>query len=357
MICKNQIKVLIVNRRFTTIYALVILLSLLISFTSEAQVIDEPEKKYASPSVKNMPLGKAFEFKYHIQSSFDIDAEGKTGNIGNAESKIGKMDNFEFDLKLPLFLRDKTILITGLEFNFDEYNFRNSENLSFEFFRVLDNEQLRVRKLKFYLTRSLNEKQFLFFRTTIGINGEIDAIEDVSVHRFLKYSLLGIYGWKYDNLTAYGVGIFFNFTLGRPSVFPIFLWNKYLNSRWGFESRLPAKFTMRYTPNPKYIINFGYKVDGASYRISTNEQPLAGLADLELRKSELRFFAGAERQIYDFIWAGVSAGFRQNLVFDVTNNDLFKDADIIENNLAGSFFFEFSIFIVPNQTIKNALKN
>ncbi|MDX5348426.1 MAG: hypothetical protein LPJ89_05910 [Hymenobacteraceae bacterium] len=68
---------------------------------------------------------------------------------------------------------------------------------------------------------------------------------------------------------------------------------------------------------------------------------------MELRKTEVRPLVRWEREIYDFLWFGVEAGYRYNYRFNAYDGETRTADPIIENNLKGTGFANLEIFLVP----------
>ncbi|MFK7908495.1 MAG: hypothetical protein AB8B69_25410, partial [Chitinophagales bacterium] len=89
------------------------------------------------------------------------------------------------------------------------------------------------------------------------------------------------------------------------------------------------------------------KLDGASYRLSFNNGPLSEHEMVELRRTELKYFVTYEREIHDFLWMGISAGYRSSLDFNISKNR-FRDGNILMDSKAQTApFLNFSVFLVP----------
>ena len=183
------------------------------------------------------------------------------------------------------------------------------------------------------------------------VNGDFNETGPLPLARFFKYTASGLYGWKKDEFTAWGIGLYFSYTFGRPAIYPAFLWNKTFNEKWGIEALLPASFFLRHNLTNKSILLAGYDVDGESYHINIDDPPLSAIKTLELRKSEVKLSLTYEQEIYDFLWFSVATGYRLNINFDLSKDNSFSNAKIVDNDINNTPYFSISLFAVPPQKL------
>ena len=96
------------------------------------------------------------------------------------------------------------------------------------------------------------------------------------------------------------VGLSRTYRAGELNYIPVVMYNwTATNRKWGVETLFPAKGDVRYNFNPRSMLFFGFDLEGNTYRIGNQGQALPDpLADLELRRSELRFRFKYERPNY-----------------------------------------------------------
>ena len=86
---------------------------------------------------------------------------------------------------------------------------------------------------------------------------------------------------------------------------------------------------------------------GASYRLDNEGTVFSNYNKLHLFRSELRYTLNYEREIHDWLWFGIEAGYRQNLRFNLTNGPRGRADVIIRNTLRDAPVVNASIFVVP----------
>lgn len=124
--------------------------------------------KWANHVIENMPLGRGLDINYSRIFKSNLVAESKVSRLTNNEVQTENFDNLEFDLKFPIYVGERTQVIGSGEYTYDRIQFRNNATNNYELFEILNKKELRSRKLKFYVTHSLNRENFLKFRTFLA---------------------------------------------------------------------------------------------------------------------------------------------------------------------------------------------
>lgn len=305
----------------------------------------------ASPGVEGNRKGKAIEFNYSMFPAFGITSDSKIEGLNDSEAKFDQAKSLEFKLKVPVILKPRTKVITGISYKYEEYKFNNPQSLDYPLYENLEDKHLKSLSLDFYLLRSLKNYHFFLSKSGLELNGDFSDDSSLPFTRFLKYSVSGLYGWRKDKNTAYAFGLYLSYTFGRPRIYPAFLWNKTFNEHWGIEALLPANFYLRYNISPSTILVGGFDVEGASYHLNLDTPPLSQIKTLELRKSDIRLLMTLEQEIYDFLWFSITGGYRFNINFNLDKNNDFSNDIILENNIENTPFVMFSIFAVPPQSL------
>lgn len=305
------------------------------------------EADEASASVIGNRKGKAIEINYTAFPSFNITSDSRFEGLEDAHGEFETAKAVEFKLKIPIILKSRTKIISGLKYKYEKYTFKEPENISYDLYKNLQEKHLRSIDLDFYLSRSLRNYHFFLSKVGLELNGDFGEESHLPFTRFIKYSISGLYGWKHDKYTSYGFGLYLSYTFGRPRIYPAFLWNKTYNQKWGIEAILPANFYLRHNLSEKSILIAGYDVEGDSYHIVLDDPPLSEIKTLELRKSDIRLLLTYEQEIYDFLWFSISGGYRFNINFNLSEDNDFSNDIILKNNIDNSPFLQLSIFAVP----------
>ena len=305
-----------------------------------------------SATVPGMPLPKGMEFNYQRFSGADLRSIPISGGFVEDEATIDGVSSFQFQLKVPIILKPKTTLLFGIDYNERRYNFENPSQLESSLLQQIERVTLKSREATLYYNTALDRKHFLSARVDLALNGNIQNLDGNRFTSFIRFSTAAIYGWKPHENLAHGIGLYLNYNLGRPSVYPVFLWNKKLNNRWGIESKLPANFKFRRDFGEKSRLYMGYAIDGGSYVINGKFEPLSNFETAELRRSDVAFEVSYEREIYDFIWFMAGAGYSYNINLRVSEENSFNNESLVKNEVDPNFVFNFSLFIVPTEGLK-----
>ncbi len=263
--------------------------------------------------------------------------------FGDSRAEVSTNRRLRLKLNVPLTFNPKLRLALGLSYAHEQFRFEDIQDTNYPLYDRLEDKSLRSIGMRFYLKRDLENGKFIKSRFGVDLNG--DKITAIGFSRFFKGNISVVYGKQRDPYTEIAYGIYAGYDLGIPSVFPVFNYNKILNSRWMLELLLPKSAKIIYTPDVKTQFNARIEVSGASYHMQ--EEVLPGYTNLELRQSELRLFIGMNREVYDFLWASVGLGAQRNLNFFVSERRQRRRNAIISANPFTAYTLEFTVYLVP----------
>lgn len=305
-----------------------------------------------SARVPGMPLPKGIELNFQRLAGSEIRAIPVSGGFAADEAMIDGVTFWQAKLKLPLVLKPRTSLLIGFDYSERRYEFESPVALESSVFKEIQTETLKSREVTLYYNKALDRKHFISARMDMALNGDLKRIDDQRFTSFIRYSAAAMYGWQPHKNLAHGVGIYLNYTLGRPSVYPVFLWNKKLNDRWGIEAKLPANFKLRRDLSENSRLYVGYAIDGGSYVINGRFEPLSSFETAELRRSDIALRMNYEHRVYDYLWFKAGIGYSYNINLRVSEENTFNNESLIRNEVKPSVLFDFSLFVVPTEGLK-----
>jgi hypothetical protein len=304
------------------------------------------ETPYCNPSVVGLPRAKALILKYELQPDYKIMSTGKSGSYGNSDGKINRNRRLDFRLRFPIINKPSLTIAAGIKYTHEEFRFENTTGNTYDLYKDLEDRPLKSLGLHFYVVKPTRTKKYFILRASFDLNGDYTS-GNIGKLNFLKFSISPLIGWKQTENLSYAVGVSYGYTFGVPLIIPVFSINKNFNCHLGIESLLPVNLRLRYTPNPKNFFYTGVELAGSSYRLESRGTAFSAYNKLHLFRSELRFTANYEREIYDWIWFGIEAGYRNNIFFNLTNGSRSRSDIIIENRLKAAPLINVSLFAVP----------
>lgn len=311
-------------------------------------------QEFAVPSVLGSGPSKGVVAHYERLGNFSISTKLRDQNPeARATTTVTKNARAFIKAYAPLINHPHLKLILGVNYDREEFQFKNPNASTF--YRDLEDKGLKVLGAQLAAIRPVDQVHWYIARVKGELNGDYTSSE-LSVPDYLKVSAEFIYGWKRSPTFAWGVGAQLGYTFGRQSIYPVILYNRTWNNRWGVESLFPARVSVRYNLSPTTLLFAGYTVDGYNYNIKLREPLQNGLQTLILRQTELKPRVRLEREIYDFVWVGLEAGYRYNASFNALDEEGNKGFSllrgsprprIIDNTLGGAPYASVEIFLVP----------
>ncbi|RIY10045.1 hypothetical protein D0T11_10930 [Hymenobacter rubripertinctus] len=312
-------------------------------------------QEFAVPSVVGQGPSKGLIAHLEGLADFKINSDlNDQTPAGKASSTVVKNRRAFIKGYIPVWNHPHLKVILGFNYDREEFQFQNPDNASF--YRNLEDKGLKTVGTQLAVIRPVDEVHWYLARVKGELNGDYTSSE-LSIQDYLKMSGEFIYGWKRSPYLSWGVGAQVGYTFGRQSIYPVILYNRTFNPRWGVESLFPARVTVRRNLNAKTLLFGGYTVDGMNYNIKLREPLANGLQTLILRETELKFRLRLEREIYDFLWFGIEGGYRYNVNFnavDAASNErtlpqLFSGSRnrVVQNTLGTVPYASIEVFLVP----------
>ena len=253
-------------------------------------------------------------------------------------------------------LRDYTNFILGAKYRYEEYHFEQKPE-DYPLYRELENKHLNYLSLDLYLDHKLVKNRFTTIKGGVQLIGDYNK-DEINLERFLKYTITAAFGWKKTEDYSIGFGIYANYIYGSPSIYPVFIFNRAYGEHWALQMALPASIRLHYRIDDFSILTAGVEFDGASYTIAVNDPSFEGYEAVELTRSDLLTPITYEREIYNFLWMTISAGYRYNVGFNINDGDGFNSKRLLENQISGSPFVTAGLFLtLPHKYRKKYLNS
>jgi hypothetical protein len=286
--------------------------------------------KYGDPEVHGMARSKGLTFTYERFAPYGYNADSSTirqfmvdtnGNFvlddnGNKIEQavdanpvtVARKNRIDLKVRIPVWNAPNFKAVLGFKYTIEEYNFKRPELLDNGLYKNLEGKNLKRIGGEISVLKSFDDVRYLVSRVNVDLNGDY---KDVPKGPYLRTSVALIYGWKRSENYSVGVGLQLGYNFGRQSIFPVVMYNRTLNERWGLEAVLPQQIWLRRNLTDMTLAYVGASIEGASYNINIdNPNFLPDYKKLTFRQSELRIKTKLEREIFDFIWVGAEAGYR-----------------------------------------------
>jgi glycosyltransferase involved in cell wall biosynthesis len=324
--------------------------------------------QYCDPKLVGMAPSKGFYISYERTGNASITSTSRDTAVGNSSANIERNNKFEVSLKFPIKRKGSLKLIGGFRYLYEEFTFKDASGFSdYALYSNLQQKHLKSIGVNLSILQSLGETKFLIWRNDFDLNGDYTS-KDLPTSSFIKASSSLLYGWKKCETKSTAIGLYLNYSLGRQSLAPVFLYNNTFSKHWGVEALLPAAAKLRYNLNEKSLMYAGYTLEGGSYNLDIDNPAIQQYKSLQLRKSNIRFFLEFQREIYKFVWFSVTTGMRLPTNFNLTTKDdkggsisltkgIVKGEQLIENTVSMAPFLNVTIFITPPKTLTNQVIN
>ena len=273
---------------------------------------------FVKPGVTNDGPTKGLEVIYGVRPGFDL---GDAETVG--AQPISHFDNLTVKLKVPIVYKPQSFkAIVGIAYNYEKYLLDNDAAVD-PFYRELDNDALESVRATAYLAKMFDGNWYSVLRLEAAYNGNYDKFVNYDEqYRILRAAL--IMGYKPSDDVEYGFGGFVNNTFRRTSIWPILMYNKTFNDKWGFESVIPVRLLFRYNQAPNSLFYFGTEYASREHSLDIlNQFGLESVRETNIffRRQSVQLNVEWQRQLYSWIWMKAKVGFNYNLNTQVYQPD------------------------------------
>lgn len=303
---------------------------------------------FTIPGISGMPRSKGIEF---FQENVLTHKISSTNNINDStyNQTIQQTKSWSAKINLPVLNKESFKFILGLRYYQQQFSFKNPERLSNSFYQNAKEKALISTGISLNAIHSFIGNKYFIYRGTFRLNGDFS---ENSILDYQKTSLSFMYGIKVHQQKTWGLGVSYSNTFGRSSIYPVLFYNHKFTDKWATSILLPVSIRFTYQLNEKNVFYIDNKLEGDNYSLSFDEFTNG---PLYLERADFKSFISYEREIYDFLWARISGGYRRNINFDISNSNVYFERNfpignmehlVLSNSLSDAFFFRFGIFIV-----------
>ena len=308
---------------------------------SDESIVLEEEGEIVDQANRFKQRPKFLVYETEFINNFNVNAESDV--VGNASANVSQNLIREGKIKFPIILKDQTSIIGGLGYRHEQFKFNNKSQPDYPLFERFDDKSLKRVTFSSYLKHDINTKKFLFMYLNSSLNSDKPRLEQFWPQ--LKISLATIRGKRLGPHKEIGYGISFGYDFGQPAVFPLLLLNNDFALHWGYELLLPKSAKLRYSPNTSNHIITTLELQGASYYL--RDSVLQEYDELEFRRSSVRLTLSYEREIHDWLWFGITAGYRIPINIFISEQGKRRNDALITVHAKKAPYISFSVFLVP----------
>ena len=125
-----------------------------------------------------------------------------------------------------------------------------------------------------------------------------------------------IYGIKKRADKEVAFGLTYNNSFRRTIVLPFWVWNQTFNDKWGIETVLPLKITVRRNFKHNDMLLFGTDYWSSGYSMDIQSDAQAAAEQYLFKSSALHLFVDYQKRlISDWTWISLKAGWAYNFDF------------------------------------------
>lgn len=306
---------------------------------------------YAQENVESLIPHRPKMIEFSMETLLDYHTNSSSNLYGEAKNEIERDQLLKMKIGLPLLIQENRML--GVQFKYYQQRFfldTDDFSLDYDLYHHLDNKKFTNTGLRFLYKESLSENK------EVTIIGGAEMMSDKKQWNRLSTRYFLSTSWKHavSNRLTMGVGFAANYTILRPSIYPIFYYERKLQRNWTLDLVLPKSVEIR-----KQFNNANFFLAKASFRgwrYNLTNSVEGANKNLTLRKADLQFTISWEREIHDWLWMGFDIGYNKNLNYSLTESGASRRDALIDLRSNDAKYVKVSLFIVPPKSIYNCSK-
>lgn len=278
--------------------------------------------------------------EFSIINLYDYYASSTSERFGNARTEVENEQQFKTRLGIPIIYKGNTLL--GVQLKYDKHKFvLDNDGAPYDLYDHIESRRFTSVGGRFILSQNINDNKKL----TVIAGAELKSDKVVWNSQTAKYYLNVVYEKQLNAQTKIGGGISAAMALGRPQIYPFLNYERQINPKWTVDLSLPKRTTLRFKTSDKFYVIGNVEVKG--WRYALNENDILENQTLTLRKADLQIGLRLERELHDWLWAGVDFGMIKNLrYFLVEPGDGRRNA-LIDLRSGDAPYLKLGIFMVP----------
>ncbi len=312
-----------------------------------AQDLPTPGSLFAKPGTKNSTPTRGIGIEYERHPNYEM--EGGADEAGNnLVNDVERRERMEARIGIPFILKDNFRVLGTLYHSRERYVFSDLDPSNFAF-QAIDNTTLKRGRATLHVLGSLGEHHYLAFRGDISSNGAYEKFVDFD-SRYLVYRGAVAFGFKRrDGYEDLAFGLMYSNGFARNLVYPFIVYDRTFDDRWGIETLLPLKASLRYNFSPTNMLLLTSEYRSFAYSLDLMPNGATDPQHYIFKSSGVQFYLDWQsRFLTSLTWFSLRTGYAWN--FD---SRFFlegtKDGGQIDAFPSGSIFVAAEFFLSPPQ--------
>ncbi len=335
--------------KYLSFFALLLYAGTLVGQDLPTPIVGNP---FAQPGIRYGSPGKAFVIEYERFPNYKLQG----GVFPSDEKGLSELENkerFEAKIKFPLVLKGNWKVLVDIYYSHERYNFEEIAPENNYAFQAIDGDALKRARLTLYTFRSMSPKNYVALRMETSSNGAYPGLARFE-KRYMVYRLAAIFGIKKNEDTEWGFGAITNYGFKRFTAYPFILYNHNFNEKWGLETVLPIKYSLRHNLTEKSLLTMSAEYWSSAYSITLKPPGALMPPDYIFKSSALQFYVKWEKNLLNaWTWVSFRTGYAYNFdskfILEGTRN-----GGRINAFPSNSIFFSAGVFLAPPKKFMEA---
>ncbi len=284
--------------------------------------------------------------EFGFEKLTDYNTSAITGRDDKARTEVENDLLFKSKIAVPIVIKKDRVFGLQLKYNQHRFLFDQEDANSYnELFNYLDKQRFYSAGVRAFYKQNINWYSSIRFFGGVELNNDQFAFHQDAAKYFGSVS----YAIQRSSTESIGFGIIASQTLGRFNALPLLTYKNHFSPRWIVDLALPKSAALRYVINKRTYLSA--KTEFKGWRYNVTDAMIDEDRNLTLSKTDLLFNLAFEREVHDWLWVGVEAGYNKNLQYFLVEPGGRPSEAIVELTPRDAGYFKASIFVVPPRKI------
>lgn len=332
--------------RLISLFVLTILLPILV----KAQDFPTPiiGHAFCKPGVENASPGKGLSIQYIRHPNYELTSGFKLED-NRRRSDVERKERLDAKLKIPLLNKDEWKALIGLYHSFEKYTFDYIAPPNNYYFNAIDDQMLKRTRATAFLFKALDSRNYLALRLGASFNGNYEGLVQFD-NRYAVYRAALVWGFKKTNDKELGIGLLMNKSFRRTAVYPFLIYNRTFNEKWGIESVLPVKISLRRNLNEESLLLASAEYWSSAYSMDIVPNEASRVVDFHFKSSAMHFYVDWQnRLLSNWTWTSLKLGYAWNFDSRFINTETDQNFNAFPSH---SIFVSVGFFLSPPKNFR-----
>ena len=296
------------------------------------------DSAHCETGIVNASRSKGIVLSYEQLPGVKIESPSTDGTIARIKSN----NQYSFKLRAPILNKDAFKMLLGFKFETEKTSFETVDPEAADFFNYISEKNLKSTSVDLLILKPFRGRAYIAGGAGVSMHGDFSGLLN-SNERFMNFNVGFLIGYNKSPFTEYGFGFVYSKQYGFGAIpLPVIKYDRTFNDILGMEVFLPSNAYLRINTSEQNYLLLGIKAGNNAYNLDLSGIDEYG-SSVMFSRTYIKYGLNFEQELFHPIWLSVSAGYQQNISYNVRQT--FTEDLLLNSDAGGAPFFNVSIFM------------